>query len=279
MADALSIIVLAIIPLGCLWPIVKAYRTPSDYTPLEKLLYAPVYCFGRLLWRIEIISHAPKNEHKTALGVSGAVLISNHRNSLDPFFLQLACGRRVHWLVAGEFFKNPVFGPVLRTFQAIPTNRSGTDSASVKTAIRLVGEGRLVGMFPEGRINRSQCPLLKIRAGAALVAIKANAPLLPCWIEGAPRGWDVWSGWFTAARIKVFIGYPVYLNHGKELASGLLEESPIEPALEQAVEPNQHHETDRFIEIAMTQSLKMAGHGDCPVDLARKRLNHTKLIS
>jgi 1-acyl-sn-glycerol-3-phosphate acyltransferase len=271
MADALSLIVLTIIPLGCLWPLVKAFRSPSDYTSLEKVLYAPVYCFGRLLWRIEIVSHAPMNEGKTALGVSGAVLISNHRNSLDPFFLQLACGRRVHWLVAGEFFKNPIFGPVLRTFRAIPTNRSGSDSASVKTAIRLVSEGRLVGMFPEGRINRTKCPILKIRAGAALVAIKANAPLLPCWIEGAPRGWDVWSGWFTAAHIKVFIGHPVYPTHRNGLTPMLLDESVIEP--------NQQHETDRFIETAMTQSLTMAGHGDCPVDLARKRLNHTKPIS
>jgi len=271
MADTLSLLVLTIIPLGFLWSLLKAYRLPSDYTSLEKVLYAPVYCFGRLLWRIEIVSSVPVNDRNTALGDAGAVLVSNHRNSLDPFFLQLACGRRVHWLVAGEYFKNPVFGPVLRTFQAIPTNRSGSDSASVKTAIRLVAEGRLVGMFPEGKINRSKSPILKIRAGAALVAIKANSPLLPCWIEGAPRGWDVWSGWFTAAHIKVFIGQPVYFNEPDGLPPMVSDESKVEPM--------QHHDTDQFIETAMKQSLTMAGYRDCSVDLARKRLNHMRPVS
>jgi hypothetical protein len=141
----------------------------------------------------------------------------------------------------------------------------------VKTAIRLVGEGRLVGMFPEGRINRTKSPILKIRAGAALVAMKAKSPLLPCWIEGAPRGWDVWSGWFTAAHIKVFIGQPMYFSGD--------EGWPENSSDGVKVESDSHHAHDQFIESAMKESLTLAGYRDCSVDLARKRLNPMRAVS
>jgi len=266
MADILSLIALATVVLGCLVPIVKAFRSPSEYSALEKILYAPVYCFGRLLWRIEIVRSSQRKNSPSRVGVTGAVIVANHRNSLDPFFLQLASGRRVHWLVASEYFKNPLFGPVLRTFQAIPTTRSGSDSASLKTAIRLVSEGRLVGMFPEGRINRSSKPILKIRAGAGLVATKANCPLLPCWIEGAPRGWDVWSGWFMAAHIQVYMGLP--------LAAPAMEQKQSVGLIVPCNDDYKHGKVDDFTLRALQESLKLAGYSDYPVELAKKRLNH-----
>jgi len=272
MADILSLIALATVAVGCVLPILKAFRSPSEYSTLEKILYAPVYCFGRLLWRIEIVGSSRQKNRRSNFGDTGAVLVANHRNALDPFFLQLACGRRVHWMVASEYFKNAVFGPVLRTFQAIPTNRSGSDSASMKTAIRLASEGQLVGMFPEGRINRTTRPILKIRTGAGLVAAKANCPLLPCWIEGAPQGWDVWSGWFTASRIRIHVGQPLFSSTG----GGDVEGATLVGC---APEFERLSSVDDFTSNAMKQSLEMAGHPGFPVELARKRLNRPSGIS
>lgn len=203
-----SIAFLAVLPLILIVPCIRAFRLPSEYSTLEKLLYAPVYCCGRLLWRVELANGKKICE----VWRGGGVIIANHRSSLDPFFLQLASGRRIHWMVAGEYFKNPLFGPILRLFQAIPTNRSGADNAAIKRAIRLAADGRLVGMFPEGRINRTKQPLLKIRQGAGLVASKSNTPLVPVWISGAPVGWAVWSGLFLAAHVKIFVGRPMLLS-------------------------------------------------------------------
>ena len=107
-----------------------------------------------------------------------------------------------------EYFKHFLFGPVLRSFQAIPTNRGGVDTASTKRAIALAKRGRFVGMFPEGRINRTESPLLTIRPGAAIVAQRANVPLVPIWIEGAPKGWAVYSALFMPARVRIIVGTP-----------------------------------------------------------------------
>lgn len=187
------------------------------YTPWERFLYGPVYVFARVLWRVEIewrqdgIGSRPVVDKSRLLGdeiSGGAILIANHRCSVDPFFVQLISGRRVHWMVTAEYFRHALFGPILKSYEAIPTNRAGIDTASTRRAIEYAKAGRFVGMFPEGRINRSEAPLLSIRPGAAMVAIKAGVPLIPIWIEGAPRGWEVYSALFIPATVRVIVGRP-----------------------------------------------------------------------
>jgi 1-acyl-sn-glycerol-3-phosphate acyltransferase len=180
----------------------QMFHVPSEYSTFEKLLYAPCYAVARLLWRVRL--HDGKK--LADLPIKGAVVVANHRCSLDPFFVQLAAGRRVHWLVAAEYFKHPLFGKLLRLFQAIPTTRSGSDNSATKLAVRLVSEGRLVGMFPEGRLNRTTSPLISVRPGAIFVANKANAPIVSMWIHGAPLGGEVWSAALMPAAVKVKIG-------------------------------------------------------------------------
>ena len=53
----------------------------------------------------------------------GAVIVCNHRSSVDPFFVQLITGRIVRWMVAAEYFRIPVVGGMLRFMQSIPTRR------------------------------------------------------------------------------------------------------------------------------------------------------------
>lgn len=190
------------------YPIVQGLRllfVRSEYSFGEKLLYAPFYTLARMLWRVEV--DGGKKVVDRAIG--GAIIISNHRSSVDPFFIQLAAGRRVHWMVAAEYFKHPVFGFFLRLFQAVPTNRSGSDTTSTRKIIQLAGEGRLVGLFPEGRINMTDVPLLPLRPGAVLVAQRTDSVILPMWIDGAPNPQEVWHPLIIGAKVTVYIGEPV----------------------------------------------------------------------
>lgn len=216
---------LAAFGLAAVW----AMFGPGRYTLVERLLYAPVYTLSRILWRVELEwieadpnANDPGSDSSTASVrtirdrnrlladriQSGAVLVANHRCSLDPFFIQLIAGTRVHWMVAGEYFKTPLVGSLLRAFQAIPTNRGGVDTASTKRSIALAKQGKFVGMFPEGRINRTTSPLLSIRPGAALVALRAGVPIIPIWIEGAPVGPSIFSALFMPAKVRVIVGTP-----------------------------------------------------------------------
>ncbi|MDG2207891.1 MAG: lysophospholipid acyltransferase family protein [Pirellulales bacterium] len=162
-------------------------------------------CLTRILWRVEVEGHIPESD-----GVSG-ILVCNHRGSVDPFFVQLVAGRIIHWFVAREYFKFPVVGSFLRISESIPTNRAGIDTASTKAAIRMACQGDWIGMLPEGRINRTDKFMLPGRPGAALIALKAQVPVVPCYLEGVPYDGTFWGCLFMSGRVKLTIGKPINL--------------------------------------------------------------------
>ncbi len=220
--------------------------TRRPYSIWENILFSPIYTVCRLLWRVELMTPFPLDAKQ------GALMIANHRCSLDPFFLQMLPQRRVHWMVAKEYCEHPVMGVALKLFQAIPTNRGGMDTGSTKLAIRYAEKGDLVGMFPEGRINRSPNLFLSVRPGAAKVALRANVPIVPCYIEGAPRTWFVLAALFKAAHVRVYCGTPIY------------------PAdVVQGDEPTKEDEL-QFIYRGLKQVAVLAGQPDFEVEVASK---------
>lgn len=230
----------------------------SDYSLWESCLYLPTYLLGRLLWRVRFMNEPP------AAIQAGAILVANHRSSVDPFFVQLAARRRVHWMVAKEYCQHFLFGPLLRALQVIPTNRSGMDTACTKAALRITKAGRLVGMFPEGRINTSPRLLLPVRSGAALVAIRSKVPLIPLYIEGSPPGRAVWSPLFQPARVSIVFGTPIFPN-GIPMG-GEAGETGMNEARE---DPNADSLTLEWAK----QIVQLSGQPDFPVELASKRRN------
>ena len=158
------------------------------------------------------------------------MIVCNHRSSIDPAFIQLAIGQRVvHWMVAREYCDHPAFGWFLRAAEAIPVGRGGIDTAATKMAIRLCQEGELVGLFPEGRINGGVEPLLPGRPGAALIALKAQVPVVPCFIQGAPYHGVVLDPLITPAKVRLTIGEPIDLSahYGREGDREDLEEATL----------------------------------------------------
>jgi 1-acyl-sn-glycerol-3-phosphate acyltransferase len=200
-------ILLVLLLAGCItaWLVWVFRRSP--YTPTQTVLFLTDVLLCRFLWRTDVPKQLPPGCER------GAVIVANHRSPVDPFFIQLVPGRRVHWMVAAEYFKMPVAGWFLRQTGAIPTRRGGVDTTATKAAMRFAQEGELVGMFPEGRINVTEELLLPVRPGAALVALRAKVPMLPCYIEGAPYdGKSVTSPFFMRARVKVRFGQPIDLS-------------------------------------------------------------------
>ncbi len=189
------------IPLAWLFAIYRRQR----YSPPQFGLWVMAHLVVRILWRARL------PELPEAIGGS-AVVVCNHRSSIDPFFIQVCLDRPMHWMVAREYCEHPLFRWFLKQTEAIPVNRGGVDTASTKQAIRLAEAGGVVGMFPEGRINQSAEFMLPVRPGALLVALKARAPIVPCYIDGAPFAGTPWSPFFMTAQTCVTFGKPVDLS-------------------------------------------------------------------
>jgi len=197
--------------------LVSFWRSP--FTPFQTcLLYFSIF-LNRFLWRVSVPGPLPIDDKQ------GAVLISNHRSSVDPFFFQWLSRRPIHWMVMREAYDQLAFGWFLKGCLTIPAGRGGVDTAATKMAIRLASEGGLVGMLPEGRINMTDDFMMKVRPGAILIALKANVNVLPCYVEGAPYGGQPWSPFFIPARVKVKFGRLIDLSDffGRERKDGVLE--------------------------------------------------------
>ncbi len=172
----------------------------SRFAPYQAFFWGVGYLFVKLQWRAKLPPSLLVPDDQ------GAVLVCNHRSSVDPFFLQMVSHRKIYWMVAREYVTHPVMGLFLRMCEVIPVGRSGIDTAATKAALRHTAAGGLVGMFPEGRLNMTEQLLLPCRPGAAVVALKSKVPLLPVYIKGSPFKKTAWSPFLMRARVEVRVG-------------------------------------------------------------------------
>ena len=249
-ADILALCVLAALGSLLAGRIMLMLRK-SPLSPLQSFLFVINYTVVRVLWRANISGRFPRTRADR-----GAVIVCNHRCPLDPSFIAVTGPRIIHWMVAREYCDYLWFRYLLKVCGAIPVRRGGTDTAAAKSAIRLLENGELVGMFPEGRINTTARRLLPGRPGAAMIALKARAPVVPCYIAGAPYDGTTLGCLLMPARVRLVIGRPLDLSefYGREGEREVLDEL-----------------TRRFL----CAIAELAGDPDFQPELAGRSSNHT----
>jgi 1-acyl-sn-glycerol-3-phosphate acyltransferase len=148
----------------------------------------------RMLFRVKVIG----KEHVPSQGP--AVICANHISNLDPPVVGgFIDTREIHFMAKEELFRIPFIGKIITKLNAFPVKRGGGDSGAVKHAIRLLRNGHVLGIFPEGTRSKSG-ELGKAHVGAALIAIKGKAPMIPVAIIGPYR---------LFRQTKVIIGEPI----------------------------------------------------------------------
>lgn len=120
------------------------------------------------------------------------VVAANHLSNADGVllggWLTPALGRRIHWLGKREMVEWPVLGRVVRSISVHPVDRSGTDVEAFRLAERILAEGHVLIVFPEG--TRSLTGNLgEAKDGLALLAMRTGARILPVGITGTDRFW------------------------------------------------------------------------------------------
>ena len=194
-----------------LWIVFAAVR--AQCTALQAPLYFIGYLYVKLFWRAELMRPADWSSGE------GAVVVANHTSSAAPFFVHRACDRVVHWMIAREFVEHFIWGPMVKIWKVVPANRGGVDTVAMREAIRLTQNGGLVGIFPEGRINMTEEFMLSFRPGAALIAARADVPIVPIYIQGAPFDRFPHSPFVMPARVKIWVGTPVRVSDFGDPAS------------------------------------------------------------
>jgi 1-acyl-sn-glycerol-3-phosphate acyltransferase len=131
----------------------------------------------RVGMRMEVfgISNVPRR--------GGAVVICNHLDWFDPILLLAASPRPILFMAKAEFLEYPVLRWFALQAGAFPVRRGRPDRAALRHAEQRLGDGMLVGMFPEGTRSRTG-GLKEPFDGASLVAVRSHAPVIPCALTG-----------------------------------------------------------------------------------------------
>ena len=125
---------------------------------------------------IKGVENIPKNENY--------VLAGNHTKWLDPIMLIAIIPKQVHFLAKDSLFKG-ITKPIVKGVGAIPVNRKIHDHQALESAIDTLKEKKVIGIFPEGTINREKkTKTLPFKIGAVKMAYETNTKIIPFVITG-----------------------------------------------------------------------------------------------
>lgn len=173
----------------------------------------------RTLWRLRVVG----SERVPREGP--LIVVANHVSYFDPPVLGCALPRELHFMAKKELFDIPLFGSLIRRYNAFPVERGRGDIGAIKRTVGVLKAGNAVLIFPEGTRNRDEsrsphappgAPATlapparrKAEAGAALLASLSGARILPAYIDGTRR-----LRFFSS--IKVIFGEPFTPGDGKK---------------------------------------------------------------
>src|SRR6202034_1125374 len=159
--------------------------------PLSRLLFG---------WRIEGRKHVPS--------VGPAVIAANHQSFCDSIFLPLALRRRVTFLAKAEYFDSRRTAWFFRAVGQIPIQRRGGNASerALATARGVLGEGKLIAIYPEGT-RSTDGNVHRGRTGVARLALECGVPVIPVGISGTDRIQPRGSRWLRPFRtVRVSFG-------------------------------------------------------------------------
>jgi len=148
---------------------------------LVKAILAPIL---RVIFRpwVEGLEHVPKE--------GPAIIASNHVSFSDSFFMPLTVPRKVTFLAKSDYFTGRgLKGWLTRQFFSgvgqVPVDRSGgrASEAALRTGLRVLSEGKLLGIYPEGT-RSPDGRLYRGKTGVARMALEAGVPVIPVAMIG-----------------------------------------------------------------------------------------------
>lgn len=115
-----------------------------------------------------------------------AIICGNHISMNDPLVVGCCLKAPLQFMAKKELFAVRGLKPILDALGAFPVDRGASDTTALRTAINVLKEQRILGIFPEGTRHFDD-EAHPIESGVALIALRAKATLVPVYIEGPYR--------------------------------------------------------------------------------------------
>ena len=165
------------------------------FKPLFKIIFNP---------KVEGLDNIPKEGR--------VILAGNHKSNLDALIMIYAPNRIVHMMAKKELFSNFVTKWFFKSMCCISVNRNIHDEDAKKQALDVLNNDEVLGIFPEGTVNRTNSVLLKLKYGAVSFASKTNSKIVPFSLTGS----------YKKRSIKIKFGEPYKVSNDLEKENKIL---------------------------------------------------------
>ena len=141
-----------------------------------------------------------------------AIVVPNHTSFLDSVILGFFTRRDIWYMAKNSEYRHSFMKWFLRHAGAFPVRRYTIDVLAIRNAIRVVGHGHILGIFPEGE-RTWDGEMLPLRTGTIRLILALDTPVIPVGISGAYSLMPRWTSSIKLSPIKIAIGKPIAFPH------------------------------------------------------------------
>lgn len=171
---------------------------PVLYRALRRL----AHLVNRLYFRVTV-------EGAEVVPAEGPVILAPvHRSNIDFLIASDVSRRKLFYMAKDSLWRSPRFGAFLESVGAFPVHRQGADRLALDRAQEVLERGEALILFPEGT-RRSGPVVEELHEGAAFLAARTGAPIVPIGIGGSDGAMPKGSKFVRPVKITVVVGAPL----------------------------------------------------------------------
>jgi 1-acyl-sn-glycerol-3-phosphate acyltransferase len=161
--------------------------------------------YTRLMHRVRIrgAEHIPTGIHPGPL-----IVVANHSSGVDPVLIQAACPFEVRWIMAADM-RHPLGESLWTWGRIIFVGHDGGAAAGTREALRHLRDGGVLGIFPEGGIERPPRHIRPFLPGVGYIIKRSGAPVLPILVDGTPATDPAWDALCRRSRSVLTVMPPI----------------------------------------------------------------------
>ena len=115
------------------------------------------------------------------------ILMGNHSHLMDPMLIGLPVYRyHIRFMSKKELLESKILGPICKRVLVIPVDRHNMDMGAIRASLKVLKEGKVLGIFPEGTRHKEGI-MQDMESGAAMIALRSGCKMLPAFISCKPR--------------------------------------------------------------------------------------------
>ena len=145
--------------------------------------YNFVWSLMRIIYGIFLPRRVYGVENLPAEG--GFILCINHFSNHDALYISSCIPKKrpVRFLAKKQLFGNAIMKPIMTWLGAIPVDRGNADLSAVRSALQVVKEGNVLGIYPQGTRSKDNTPTPMLN-GASMIALRGGVPVIPAYVDG-----------------------------------------------------------------------------------------------